>query len=80
MEDYERKGDTLLQLLIEKIDAIDQKLDKHMQEEEDKISELIEAWNTGRHVVWFIKMAAGIGVSIALGWAWITDHFTIGIK
>ena len=74
---YERKGDALIQELIDKISDLDKKLDNHMKEESDKISELLEAWNTGKHVVWFIKIAATIGISIALGWAWITDHFTI---
>lgn len=79
-KDYERKGDALIELLIEKLESLDKKLDDHMKEESTKITELLEAWNTGKHVVWFIKIAATIGVSIALGWAWITDHFTIGLK
>ncbi len=80
MAPYERKGDALIELLIEKIDALDKKLDNHMVDESKKIADLLEAWNTGKHVVSFIKIAATVGASIALGWAWITDHFTIGIK
>ena len=80
MSDYERKGDTVLDLVLQKLEDLDTKLEKHMVEEENKISELIDAWNTSKHIVLFVKWTAAIITSLALGWAWVTDHFTIGIK
>ena len=71
---------TLLELLISKIDAIDAKLEQHMTDEEKKIGELLEAWNTAKGIVWFVKAAAGVVTVAALTWAWVTSHFVIGVK
>jgi hypothetical protein len=69
-----------LELIISKIDTLDAKLDKHIQDEENRIGELVEAWKTAKGIVWFVKITAGVVASLAIGWAWISNHFVIGVK
>lgn len=72
--------DILLQVLIEKIDKLDTKLDTHMEVESKKINELVETFNTAKHVVWFIKWAAVVTASLATAIMWVVNTFSIGIK
>ncbi len=78
--EHTRKGDQLIELILEKLEALDTKLENHMREEDNKIGELVDAWNASKHIVTFVKWTAAIVTSVALGWAWITDHFTVGVK
>lgn len=79
-EEYVDKQSILLNVLIEKIDKLDYKLENHMQNEADNVSILMETFNTAKHVVWFIKWVAVIASAIGLTWAWVYNHFTIGVK
>ena len=79
-EPHNRRGDQLIELVLEKIEALDQKLENHMKEEDAKISDLVDAWNASKHIVVFVKWTAAIITSIALGWAWVTNHFEVGVK
>jgi hypothetical protein len=78
--EYDRKDDVLIQLLIDKVDNLSDKLDTHMVEEAKKMNEITEAFQTGKHVVWFIKVTAAVATSLALGWVFFKEHFTIGLK
>lgn len=75
-----RDSDMLLNLLIEKVDKLDAKVELHMANEKENIGLLMETFNTAKHVVWFIKWVAVIAAAIGATWAWIGDHFTIGVK
>lgn len=75
-----RDSDMLLKLLIEKVDKLDAKVELHMTNEAENIGLLMETFNTAKHVVWFIKWLSGIAVAIGLTWAWLHNHFTIGVK
>lgn len=78
--EQERSSDILVKVLIDKVDKLHGKLDEHILEEEKKIQELLDAWKTGKSVVWFIKVAAAVVGSVAIAWAWVTDHLSIGVK
>jgi hypothetical protein len=79
-EERRRHDDTVLDLILEKIEALDSKLSNHITEEDNKIGELVDAWNTSKHIVWFVKWLATIAAALALSWAWVHNHFTVGIK
>lgn len=84
----------LLKLLAErveefgsKLDRLDARLDSHMvKEEKDKeqqmkdIAELKETFNAAKVAITVVKWGAALIGAIALSWAFIKDHFTIGIK
>jgi hypothetical protein len=76
----QRRDDTLIEILIAKVDALDTKLDRHMEEESKKIGELTEAFATAKHVVSFVKWSAAIIGALALSWVFIKEHFLIGLK
>lgn len=72
--------DMLLNVLIEKIDKLDAKLESHMAAEADNVGILMETFNTAKHVIWFIKWLAVVASALGLTWAWLYNHFTIGVK
>lgn len=83
----ERRDNTLIGLLIEKVDKLDSKLDTHMSNEEEEkkkqtaaIAELKNAFDTATTAVKVIKWIAGIVAALALTWAFIKEHLTIGVK
>jgi len=75
-----REGDALIQLLIDEVKELRTELRSHMTQEASEIKELKEAFGTAKSVIWFIKVAAGIVAGLAVAWAFILNHFTIGIK
>lgn len=77
---HKREGDLLLTILIEKVDKLDAKLESHMSKEAENVEVLMETFNTAKHVVWFIKWLAVVASALGLTWAWIYNHFTIGVK
>jgi hypothetical protein len=78
--DYDRKDDQLIEMLISEVKTLRMELQDHMKEEGESIKELIEAFNTAKHVVWFIKMSAAVVGGLGLAWAFLHNHFTIGVK
>lgn len=80
MTEYDRKSDALIQLLVDKIEALDNKLEKHMANETNDIKELKEAFDTAKHVVSFVKWTSTIVASLAVAWVFFKEHFTFGIK
>ncbi len=80
MSEYDRKNDALIEILIKEVQDMRQELKDHMIKEASEISDIKEAFATAKHVVWFIRWAAGIGAAVFLGWAFLKEHFTIGIK
>lgn len=80
MEEYDRKDDALIAMLIEEIKSLRQELKDHIAHEDTKIKELVEILMTTKHVIWFIRWAAGITTAVALSWVFFKEHFTLGIK
>ncbi len=80
MSEYDRKNDALIELLIKEVQDMRQDLRDHMVKESSEIGEIKEVFATAKHVVWFIKWAAGVGAACFLAWAFLKDHFTIGLK
>lgn len=83
----DRRDNNLITLLIEKVDSLNIKLDTHMSvEEEEKkkqteaIAELKAAFDTAVAAVKVIRWLAAIVAALALSWAFIKEHLTIGVK
>ena len=69
-----------LGLILQKIEDLDHKLDRHMEEEEKKIGDLLDAWNAAKGVVWFVKAFAGVIAAVAATWLFLNQNIHIGIK
>lgn len=80
MGEYDRKDDVLIEMLINEVKTLRIELSEHMHEEDKAIKDLVEAFNTARHVVWFVKVTAAVVAGVALTWAFLHEHFHIGIK
>ncbi len=78
--EYDRKNDSLIEILIKEVQDMRQELKEHTAKESAEIQEIKEAFLTAKHVVWFVKWAAGIGAACFLAWAFLKEHFIIGIK
>lgn len=68
------------QLLLDEIRDLKTALANHMEIEGNDIREIKEAFHAAKHVVWFIKMSAGVVGVIAVAWAFLHQHFTFGFK
>ena len=80
MAEYDRKSDALIQLLIDEVKGLKVSLEDHMVKEAAEIKDIKEAFDTAKHVVWFIKWASGLGAAVFLAWAFLKEHFFIGLK
>lgn len=79
--------DLILNLILQRIEDLDDKLSNHMTAENQTIGELkasvdtlTTVWKTTKGVLWFIKVTASVVTAIGLGWAFLHQHFTMGIK
>lgn len=80
-------NDELLHILINEVKTLRQELSGHMTKEEDeikdlskKVTDLTDIWKTTKGIIWFIKWSSAVIAGIALTWAFLTDHFHIGVK
>jgi K+-sensing histidine kinase KdpD len=83
----ERRNDILMQLLIDKVDNLTNKLDAHMiKEEKDKeaqakdINEIKETFKTAKTAVLVVKWGAAIIAALAASWLFLKENFIIGVK
>ena len=84
---YERKSDQLIEELIKRFDSLEKKVEDHITTEQERmettlsqLDELIKAWNQAKGIVWFVKVVASIVGTVGLAWAFLHNHFSIGIK